>query len=530
MNTDKQPLPDDGYRKAWQQAFNEADDTPPPRVWNAIERNLDADNRARVIPLWVYVRPWATGVAATVAFVLTGWWAWRAITPASTTTLVAHAVSVNQSKTPAPVSAAKSAGDVAVLRGEKERVPALTPAPVSPERPVQRTQLSRVMASSPVLTTDNQSMLSVAADRHTRQPVPIYKVMGRVAGSASGRPPIAAEPVAPALAAFGQTNVLKVTAFARYPSATDETNQSALTVGPLSGKVFSRHPLSIQRVVWFRNEEPVAETAGSQPSKPAGRERWASLSIMPSSFSPDVTANVQVQSITTNAYLSTLSTIGRGSTKVPGLYSESGKAITVQLSAGAQLNRRWSVETGVGYMQAQSTVVSPVQAQALNDPADHTLYTAVIRNAIQQASPAAVATNSVADKNYTYVQPSQYDTQTQGRTRNDYSFVQVPVQVGYQLRPRRKLGLAVLGGLLTNLFVHNAVGETLVVKPGDSVYRSLTLAGTAGARLRYRSSHQWSASVAGVYQQALQSGTQSDGSLETHPHTVGVSFGMDYHF
>ena len=108
--------------------------------------------------------------------------------------------------------------------------------------------------------------------------------------------------------------------------------------------------------------------------------------------------------------------------------------------------------------------------------------------------------------------------------------MQVPVQVGYQLRPRKKLSMAVLGALLTNIFVTNTVGDALVVTSKDGVYRPVSLAATMGARLRYRPSRQWSASVAGVYQPALESSTKADAQVQSHPTSAGMSFGVDYHF
>ena len=41
-------LPDDFWRKA----FEEAAETPPPRVWNTIERRLDESDGPKVLPLW----------------------------------------------------------------------------------------------------------------------------------------------------------------------------------------------------------------------------------------------------------------------------------------------------------------------------------------------------------------------------------------------------------------------------------------------------------------------------------------------
>ncbi|RYF45453.1 MAG: hypothetical protein EOO39_51235 [Cytophagaceae bacterium] len=81
-----------------------------------------------------------------------------------------------------------------------------------------------------------------------------------------------------------------------------------------------------------------------------------------------------------------------------------------------------------------------------------------------------------------------------------------------------------------NWFVRNTVAEAVTIKTGDGVYRPVTLAGTAGMRLRYRPDHYWSASVAGTFQQSLQSLTHTDVSLQANIQQVGLSFSVDRHF
>jgi hypothetical protein len=123
-----------------------------------------------------------------------------------------------------------------------------------------------------------------------------------------------------------------------------------------------------------------------------------------------------------------------------------------------------------------------------------------------------------------------YSLQTRQSLTNDYQFVQVPVQVGYQLRPRKRLGLALVGGFLSNIFVRNTVGNELIITNKDGVYRPVSWAATLGARVRYRPSRQWSASLAGVYQPSLGFGTRPQSAVQSQPTSTGMSFGINYHF
>lgn len=587
MNTDNEPThdADDSYRKAWKQAFDEAAEAPPPRVWNAIERHLDNDNRARVIPIWAKVRPWATGIAAAVTFVLTGWWAWQQLSlPIPTTAQQAVNKSVIQNSksdksetdnrnsresqsttaqgnrrqkpvTPDQSDLSESQSDPRNTRYQETSLATVdrksgSTTSASPEIPGAGMEVDPASQPSRSNAFLRDTALALANTTPVKAPIrsvatgqpaqnhepdannliPTRPAISQVSLPRLAQQPIPIQTIAP-LAAFGQVDVLSTVLAGSVPNVDSE--RLLTSIGLLPGRPFRNRSLEIQRVVWFRNDDPIA--VKPDQATPAAREKWASLSVMPSSFNPVVGVPMQPISAIANSAISNAYALSnnRITPQAPSLRSEPGGAVTVQLGAGVQLSDRWSIETGVGYLQARSTVVSPVQlTQSLvdNNSVERTLYTAVVQNNINRNTQTALANGIVSfDKAYD-VQLASYNSQTQGNTSNDYRFVQIPVQMGYQLRPRRKLGLSVLGGLLTNWFVRNSVGETLEVKPSDNLYRSVTLAGTVGTRLRYRSSRRWSASVAGLYQQSLQLGTQSDASLETRPHTVGVSFGMDYHF
>ncbi|RYF75500.1 MAG: hypothetical protein EOO39_06820, partial [Cytophagaceae bacterium] len=69
----------------WQRAFDDAFDTPPPRVWEGVERQLDLDESDGILPLWQHREGrqsmlfgrWAAGIAASLLLTALGWWAWH---------------------------------------------------------------------------------------------------------------------------------------------------------------------------------------------------------------------------------------------------------------------------------------------------------------------------------------------------------------------------------------------------------------------------------------------------------------------
>ncbi len=531
MNTDNQPTPDDAFRDAWQRAFDEAAETPPPRVWNAIERQLDAGDRVRVVPLWTQARPWLTGIAATVALLLTGWWAIHRGTGTPTTRPLSARTLPSAVKTQVSTQsrdqlvsglATATPRTRSGMSGEKQYPSRRIAETVGPNIPA-----GLLIAKAEPVTPQTESAASLELQQTKASGISRLTAVRPMTAPGPGSRMEVAHPltvnavITTGSVAFSRPALNGLTS-SYNPLATAGDERSTMMINKLTGKPFRNRTFAIQRVVWYRNDDPLISIP--EQSKPTTRETWASLSVMPSVFDP-ATA---VRSIFSSAVASNAYSLAAGSsTSAPTFSSQSGAAITVQAAMGRQLTDRWSVEGGVGYLQARSTVISPVQVTGYAGA--QTLYETVVSRHSSVLASALYDLSASQDKGY--VTPLfPYSSGRQEQVRNDYTYVQVPVQVGYQLRPRRRLGLSLLGGLLTNWFFRNNVGESLVVKPGDGVLRPLTVAGTAGARFRYRSSRRWSASLAGVYQQSLQSGTLSDVNLTTRPRTIGVSVGMDYHF
>ncbi len=311
-----------------------------------------------------------------------------------------------------------------------------------------------------------------------------------------------------------------------------EASTNTFAVDFLKSRPFAASELaSIHRIVWFRPAEPDQQPAESK-QQPEKRERWASVSLMPGAFNPSVAVQVptfaNTSSFVNNQAASTQS--------LATVQSQANFSVAYQAVAGLQLTERWSVESGVGYLAGRSTVESPTQGYiaqgALSGLGVGTANRNLYADALQNSSGRAVMADAVNSLGSYYQAKLQnaYDPLNRQTLRNDFQYVQVPVQVGYQLRPRKRLGLALLGGFLTNIFVRNTVADELVIEPQDGVYRPVSWAASLGARFRYRPTRRWSASLAGLYQPTLGAGTRPESQVQSRPTTAGVSFGVDYHF
>lgn len=521
-------LPDDFWRKT----FEEASEMPPPRVWSTIEQHLDESNGPKILPLWgtglASSRSliWGSGIAAAVALLIVGWWSVKTLSATRPTATVhplsraTHTVadSHRQPSGPSidsPENNEHQAQNEAIASATtKSNESVVYPTNGRNSRPTTSNDAQALVAqteSTPTRTADSADALrelATASDvsHKTESPKANVSLITRASYASAGRPFTASNDA--------NSNVASVVAIF------DKLNGKPLRM---------RRPGAIQRIVWVRPVDILGEPEVVK-SKRQPKELWASISMMPGSFNPMVSVR-PVQSSFSNAAFATANVSAQ-----PSVNSRANYSIAYQAGAGVQLNERWSVESGIGYLSGHATVETPGQALAMGqmdivanrNSAGGNAYVDALRNSSQtnksvSNTPQAMY-NNVASS---YVPASNQSMQT---INNDYQYVQVPVQVGYQLRPRKKLSMAVIGGLLTNIFVRNTVGDELVVTNKDGVYRPVALAATMGARLRYRPSRQWSASLAGMYQPSLESSTRTDAQVQSHPTSAGMSVGVDYHF
>jgi hypothetical protein len=553
MSELQQNLPDDDF---WRKAFEEADETPPPRVWDAIERQLDESRGPRIIPLWgtglASSRPlvWGAGIAAAIAVLLVGWWALNSQTsdqpiarvqrvkPTNETEHIATAplgkTKSNNDQLNKPESAAntiassakpteRQASSAASQAQAADRVVPMTRPPHFGEAVAQNTvRNGRVADRNASGFPTARSFSSVS--RQTGEPDLINSTENRTHAAPGSIP--SADQLAVSKLTTNQT--IK-------PGNVTVSAQSDLVIEPLNGKSIRLRDLGqIHRIVWFRPAELPVEAEATQ-SKREPRELWASVSMMPGSFNPSVSVR-QPQTSFTNAFVA-----NNANANPVSVNSRANFSVAYQAGAGIQLTDHWSIESGVGYLAGRSAVESPGQVAVAsiqaaganrNSPTSN-LYVDAVRNSSQSNLSANAPKSSSFDylaANSSYVAINSYDNRSQQVVTNNYQFVQVPVQIGYQFLPKSRLGVSLIGGLLTNIFVRNTVADEVVVTAKDGIYRPVSLAATMGARFRYRPSRRWSASLSGMYQPSLSSTTQSNAQIDSRPTSTGMSFGIDYHF
>ncbi|WP_266361971.1 outer membrane beta-barrel protein [Tellurirhabdus rosea] len=511
------------FEKQWRNAFNEATDTPPMRVWDAIERQLNEEEHgAVVIPFWTRLRPFAYGAAAAVALILLGWWAfYEADRAGADSPGLARQESIPAPSGPASseqvAAAEQTAADAAgrnpnSLSPEQPEASATPPAVRYDEAVAGRLRTNwKTPGTSSALQTPPRSESFADLPSTMSAVSPRSRTDFRSGESADHQPAIAAKTSETVQERFSRSDAAM---------ATGALERREASYALLAGKPFSlRSRQGISRVVWFRMPDDLAAPQIDRKSR--SKEYWTAVTVMPMSFNP--AASVRVTGLTpvyATASPSMLS--NQGVSTQPEIQNRARMSLSMQWNTGMKVSEHWSVETGVMYLQGNATAQSnAVVMTAMSSSADNLLETALKNSALGQDKQANF---DPSRSNSLYAAATNSTT-----VANEFRFVQIPVQAGYHIRPAGKVSYALLGGILANVFLQNTVG-TVEVTPDDAVYRPVTLSGTGGVRINYRPTRRWSGSVTGSYQYALQTGTRPEAQVQTRPQAMGIGVGMNYHF
>lgn len=513
------------FEDNWRRAFDDASDTPPDSVWSRIEERLDEEDRERVIvlPLWRRWQSmqWAAAVAL-LAISLGGWWLSQHSGAKSSSTQIAKnevklpeankeriAARPNEPK-PSEITSSKQTEQPTIVHKEDNQV-ALT----HPQTPSGSLTKNSFIAKNKTGTKNAPPRKSLAVNEENALAQTL---------SAAKTPALPTEEKSTASLKDKETSQTNDLIANQLTLSTPTfTLPSAVEIHALDGKDFRRLLGLSGRKPWVAYQ--AAENEVQAPKKTSTKEYFASMGIMPASYNAGVaiggsTAGRAFALSGQNALANTTSSTNAGSNR-PAL------SYAVQWQGGLQLNQRWSIETGVNYLQGNSIFEG---TNGFN------VYTNSYVNNLE----AAVNLSNNLTKQYDFVGAVADKSQIQSfatnqNISNSYQYLQVPVQAGFAVvKPKRKLSLWLLGGLINNIFLRNSFDSgqerTVSVSGPDNPYKTLSLSASTGMRVQYKMNKRWTTLISGNYQHSLGSNTRSDALFEAKPQLFGIGAGLRYGF
>jgi hypothetical protein len=482
----------------WQRIFGEAAETPPARVWDAIEHELDDDDRGViVIPFWQRPAVWRLAAAA-ILLLVGGWLSWQQLE--------------NRAVTAENVTKNPRTDKLSTINVDNLQKPGQNVDNITQKTQPQAKSASEDLANKPQVIRKNrpytaqyQESTEIASVSETK--ILVLKRDKKIAERDK-------------IKKSTENDIEKPSATTDVFLIPEVDKTGVLNIAFLPARDWKQ--LAVQTMI---NPESVVmpqywAALPSSSVSPPQNQRWLSFGFGSGVFQPSVALRSQP-----------ISSPIKTSNPVPDLAlgSPVGYENRVQAMAGFEVSRRWFLEAGLGYQRAESVVETPGQVAysfaSSSSYSSSTLYA----DLLQGLSPSGQVPNRQTNGAPALGPNGNYQT-GQINQRSTYHFGQATAQVGYQLRPRKRFGVAVLGGIIANLFVKDAVENGPTIRPADDVYHPISMAGVGGLRFRLRVSRRWSASMAGLYQHSLSSITQPDVRLSVQPQSIMLNGGLDYHF
>ncbi len=191
-----------------------------------------------------------------------------------------------------------------------------------------------------------------------------------------------------------------------------------------------------------------------------------------------------------------------------------GTSSQIGLNWGYQLNKHFSLESGLKYLRGNSVLESNTYSFSKNGEAN-TFFANYLSNTNKSNNTV------IADA-------------SQGISR--YEYLILPIQIGYQINLSPKVSLQISSGLTADIFLQNTLindngmlDDKNIFKSSNSFYKPLNFSTLQGLRGAYKLNNRWQAIISGTYQQSLTSTTSSD-ILKMKLKLFGLNYGLSYRF
>lgn len=500
------------FEDQWGKTFSNAAITPPPSVWEGIEARLDEEENVKIVPLWWHSpKLWYVAASIAALLIVGGLWFKNGLTENGKNSEIA--VTTKPSVRKESTKPESSSGETDKVNSNETGKSLANESIASATSGTEKIAKSLKSANAGTESGQEKNLTELGSlkrnNNATTGKTEFLTATGKIAQASKQSVTKEDLPEDKTVLLSSKSNSDPATSIAEIVQK-DILEKSAISTEMLAALPYKDLDVYFQkRYVFFQDNK-------AKPEAPIRKQQeyWAGLGLMPASFNPDVNLKSSPASFANKSFASQKALTGK---------NDPGFSYAVQTQGGMRVSKHWSVETGITYLQGNS------QYEGGGYLLDAATYGSsnVLENALADVvyGNKGLPLNSLA--NSIYIDVSK-------QVRNDYQYLQLPVQAGFTLNPDGKLSYSLLGGMMANFFLNNELesdnGNVIKTTASDDVYRGLNWAATTGLRFNYRLSSKWRATLTGSYQKAVTSGFRANQNLESHPSLYGVSWGMRYSF
>ncbi|RFS16096.1 hypothetical protein [Emticicia sp. C21] len=504
------------FEEEWRKAFEGASVPPSDELWGRIESELDKKKKRS--PFLFFLKPsfMATGLAAALALVLGSILFFNRET---NTDVAQNPAKPAENKLNIPNT--QSANTTKGVEAPTARQEAMASAEALPEVD-NTTKETRIKISTQPALGNQESIVAINArkieNKNSGLPT-VTQSTGIIDNTAiANKNPAETAPVEEAIPTLSA-------------EALTESRATLASVENLDGKKYrylgSRYTMNRNKLAFdaeaLENTENTA--LASNDSK-----FWVGLQSGVAPFDP----NMKFSNLNSLAYSSAneYAQLANGSAASPGDKNvqvsrpqndiKAGLAINNGVAVGYKIAKKWHVESGVRYLRGNSTLQTNTYAFQNNGYVNTFLGDYLLQNSAKDYAFGGISNTVVADA-------SQFN--------NRYEYLMVPMQVGYEIGLTKKLGLNILAGISTDIFLQNSIftDNGLVrgkntISNDSKIYKPVNFSGLGGLRASYLISKHWQANIGTSYQRALFSGMNSTVDLNMRLQMFGLNYGFNYRF
>ncbi|MFD2523596.1 hypothetical protein [Emticicia soli] len=501
------------FEDEWRKAFENASLPPSDELWGRIETELDKKKKKR--PFLFFLKPsiMATGLAAALALVLAGILFYNKGTE---TNVAQNSTKLTEGKNTANTTQTTESVQETVMPPIAQETLAsadnLAKTDKSTEKTGIKSNTREALASSASIASVNSSE---AISRNTARQTAVMLQPSTTKNAT--------------IAAINSDNTAKDPIAPLTPEVLASTKAALASVESLEGKQYryfgSRYTMNRNKLAFDAEAlENVESTAlASNDSK-----FWVGVQSGVAPFDPNMKFG-QLNSLafsSANEYAqmanSSASPTDKLSVSAPQNDIKAGLAINTGVSVGYKIAKKWHFESGVRYLRGNSTLETNTYAFQNNGYVNTFLGNYLLQN---------------SDRGYSLVANSNTVVADASKFNNRYEYLMVPMQVGYEIGITQKLGLNILAGVSTDIFLQNSiftdnglVRSKNTINNENKIYKPVNFSGLGGLRASYLISKHWQANIGTSYQRALFSGMGSSVDLNMQLQMFGINYGFNYRF
>jgi len=501
------------FEDEWRKAFENASLPPSDELWGRIETELDKKKKNR--PFLFFLKPslMATGLAAALALVLAGILFFNK--GPETNVAQNNTKPIEGKNTTSTTQATESVKETAVSATAQETLASADNLANADNGLVQaRTKANngKSLASS---TSIASTSLNKNGIRNTARQTAVIE-----------NPTITENTT---LAAISSDNTAKDAIAPLTPEALASNKTMLTSVDNLEGKQYryfgSRYTMNRNKLAF---DAEALETLENTALASNDSKFWVGVQSGVAPFDPNMKFG-QLNSLafsSANEYAQMANSIASPGDKMsvsrPQNDIKAGLAINTGVSVGYKIAKKWHFESGVRYLRGNSTLETNTYAFQNNGYVNTFLGNYLLQN---------------SDRGYSLVGNSNTVVADASKFNNRYEYLMVPMQVGYEIGITQKLGLNILAGVSTDIFLQNSiftdnglVRSKNTISNDNKIYKPVNFSGLGGLRASYLISKHWQANIGTSYQRALFSGMGSSVDLNMQLQMFGINYGFNYRF